>query len=99
MSEFEEKARAYCKARVEFLALRKKLHPHFHTCNYAGYEGEDHTPPCWHVDSEVYFSREGWCDECQPHYTDFHRRTELAWKFSTLARAMLQAHRAEENDD
>ena len=93
MSEFEEKARAYCKAKVEFLDLKKKLHPHFQLCNYAMCGGEEHTDPCWHVDSEVYFSREGWCDECQPHYTDFHRRTELAGKLASLARAMLQAFR------
>lgn len=93
MSEFEEKARAYCKARVEFLDLRKKLRTHFDSCGIEGYQGEDHFLPCWHGESDVYDSQGDWCDSCEPHYVDFHRRHELSQRFSALMRSMLQAYR------
>ena len=91
LDRFVRSADAYCRARREYLDIKKRMVGAMGRCEYSGMDGEEYFPPCCHWENGCFDDISEWCDMCEMHYADAHRRDKLRTKFSGLMRAMLKA--------
>ena len=70
LDRFVRAADAYCRARREYLDIRKRMSGKLEEglCDVEGQEGYEWVPPCFHWESDHFDCIEEWCDQCKPWY-------------------------------
>ena len=94
LTAFGKAARAYCKAKVEYLAVKAAMR-----ATPCEYEGDPDCRPCWLAYRDGEIGPDEFCGACEGNDHHRDRRVELGDALPALAKKMYAAYRAEENDD
>ncbi len=91
---FEETARAYCKARVEWLAIKRAM-----AATPCEHERDPDCRLCWVEFEEGGIARHEMCAACFGNNHHRARRALIGKQLSNLMKRMLQAYREEGGAD
>ena len=86
---FEDEALAYCKNRVEWLAIKRAM-----AATPCEWEHDADSRPCWiAIEHEDGFNENDFCEACAGNTHHRARRAELGKRMPNLMRRMLRAYR------
>jgi hypothetical protein len=89
MSDFEEAAKAYCKNRVEWLAIKRAM-----AATPCEWQDDADCRPCWIAEYEADLRPDEFCDACTGNNENRARRAVLGRRMPNLMKRMLRAYRA-----